>query len=94
MKNQTKPHVDGRYSKSSGGDEREAQRSTTGDVVIAPGLSVHIYGKRVGLFCERIEAGKGFAELPLRDFVALIRHFAKVDDDALLDGSEREGAEK
>lgn len=49
------------------------------DTVIAPGISVHVFGKTVGIYCERIESGRGFAELPLSDFQALIRHFSTTD---------------
>jgi hypothetical protein len=64
--------VASRHSTSTEGD-REL------DIVIAPGISVHIFGGTVGIYCDRMEAGRGFAEMPLSDFQALLRHFGSVD---------------
>jgi hypothetical protein len=45
------------------------------DVVIAPGLSVHFYGKTVGIYSARLKVGKGFTELPAADLLAIVKFF-------------------
>ena len=45
------------------------------DAVIAPGLSVHFYGKTVGLYSSRLKVGKGFTELPVSDLIAIVDFF-------------------
>ena len=69
---------------------RQAARPTdptpnSTDVVVAPGLSVHVFGKRVGIYSDRLDPGRGFVEMPLRDFVTLVSFFAaKLDGELLL----------
>lgn len=46
------------------------------DAVIAPGLSVHFYGKTVGLYSSRLKVGKGFTELPTADLLAIVNFFS------------------
>lgn len=53
-----------------------SQRTVHGtDVVLCPGLSIHFFGKTVGIYSTRIQAGRGFAELPLSDLQALVDYF-------------------
>lgn len=58
-------------------EQSEATRPASGDVVIAPGLSVHLYGNRVGIFCSRIDSARGFVEMPLRDLLAIVSYFSE-----------------
>jgi hypothetical protein len=58
-------------------------------VVIAPGLSVHFIGRAVGIYSDRLEAGRGFAEMPTQDFVALLRYFASDAGLALVENHAR-----
>lgn len=59
--------------------------SQASDAVIASGLSVHVFGGTVGIYSERIESGRGFAEFPVADLLALIRFFALPESRKLLD---------
>lgn len=56
------------------------------DVVIANGLSVHFFGKTVGIYSTRVQSGRGFAELPVTDLQALIDYFRTPDAQNLLRG--------
>ncbi|MES2939395.1 MAG: hypothetical protein V4864_17035 [Pseudomonadota bacterium] len=55
------------------------------DAVITSGLSVHVFGNTVGIYSQRIEAGRGFAEMPVSDMLALMRFFALPESRKLLD---------
>lgn len=46
------------------------------DAVIAPGLSVHFYGKTIGFYSSRLKVGKGFTELPTADLLAIVNFFS------------------
>jgi hypothetical protein len=48
------------------------------DIVIRPGLSVHVYQGVVGIYSDRMDSGRGFAELPSADFRALVEYFSRV----------------
>lgn len=54
------------------------------DVVIASGLSVHFFGKTVGIYSTRLQSGKGFTELPIADLQELIEYFRTPDAQNLL----------
>lgn len=69
------------------GDLRCAQPMSC-DTVIVPGLSVHVFDDTVGIYSNRIEASRGFAELPLADLVALIAFFARPESRGLLDPTQ------
>jgi hypothetical protein len=55
------------------------------DAVISSGLSIHVFGNTVGIYSQRIEAGRGFAEMPVSDMLALMRFFALPESRKLLD---------
>jgi hypothetical protein len=55
------------------------------DVVISSGLSVHVFGDTVGIYSKRIEAGRGFAEMPVSDMLALMSFFALPESRKLLE---------
>ncbi len=46
--------------------------SSSSDVVIAMGLSVHFFGKTVGIFSTRSKSSRGFAELTFDEVTALL----------------------
>lgn len=73
---QSKPAPDGL--------SQSAVRGT--DVVISNGLSVHFFGKTVGIYSTRIQSGRGFAELPVSDLQALVDYFRTPDAQNLLRG--------
>ena len=58
-------------------------------VTVAPGISAHIFGDVIGIYSERIEAGRGFVEMPLTDFAALVSHFGSPRAQAELQVEER-----
>lgn len=62
-----------------GGDDLHADASShmfqESDAVISPGLSVHFYGKTVGLYSSRLKVGKGFTEMPVTDLIAIVKFF-------------------
>lgn len=55
------------------------------DTVIKPGLSIHFIGETVGIYCHRMQCGKGFAEMPVSDLRALIDYFCSADQTAMLE---------
>jgi hypothetical protein len=66
-------------SSTKGGDDLNATASShvfqESDAVISPGLSVHFYGKTVGLYSSRLKVGKGVTEMPVTDLIAIIKFF-------------------
>lgn len=46
------------------------------DAVISHGLSVHFYGKTVGLYSSRLKVGKGFTEISVTDLLAIVKFFS------------------
>lgn len=61
--------------------EKDVQLPVKGaDVVLRPGLSVHVYGSVVGVYCARLHAGKGFVELPSSDLQAIVEHFRSSEE--------------
>jgi hypothetical protein len=49
------------------------------DMLVRPGLSVHVYPGVVGIYSNRIDSGRGFVELPSADFLALLEFFTRSD---------------
>ena len=54
------------------------------DAVISPGLSVHHFGSSIGVYCDRLDASKGFVEIPIKDLIALVEFFTSERGIALL----------
>jgi hypothetical protein len=54
------------------------------DAVISPGLSVHHFGSSIGVYCDRLDASKGFVEIPIKDLIALVDFFTSERGIALL----------
>ena len=52
-------------------DELSRQR----DLIVSPGLSVHLYGTLVGIYGNCIDAGQGFVELPAADLISILQFF-------------------
>ena len=58
------------------------------DVSIAPGMSAHVFGDVIGIYSARIDAGRGFVEMPVSDFVALVKYFTNAEGRGVLDRQE------
>lgn len=55
------------------------------DIIVAPGLSVHLIGTNAGIYCNRLMPGKGFAELPVADLLAIVERFSTPEGRELLE---------
>jgi len=65
-----------RHSRPCGPDLRTSTLAAgiaAADYALAPGLSLHLFGGRAGLYGTRIESGRGFAEMPAQDLLTLHR---------------------
>jgi len=61
------------------------QTATLNDMIVSPELSVHLFDKSIGIYSNRLEAGRGFSEMLIQDFIALLDHFTSEPSRTLLD---------
>ena len=72
------------YSQSMIRNNSQSANAEIVDAVISPGLSVHHFGSSIGVYCDRLDASKGFVEIPIKDLIALVEFFTSERGIALL----------
>jgi len=64
---------------------RYGENSANVDIVVMPGLSIHIFGDVVGIYSNRIDAGRGFVEMPIGDLAAIVTYLSSENAKSLLE---------